>query len=454
MFANVSVGFPRSQILTKSTASPDSGKPAKPHPEARHCYFTSNWRNIEERVDAGTTAERQFVWGVRYIDDLVLRDRSSERLYTMQDANWNVTSIANASATVQERYAYSAYGYPSYFNSSFVSRTTSSFTWDTLYCGYRYDRTPRLYCVRYRTLHPILGNWCQRNPLSYSDGASLTAASFVPNGIDPFGLIEVCNDCHPEPPMRPFLTVPPLPIVPPRQMPDPRQKWNDDISDINRLTKMINPLWEPPPIVPTIRALPPGFNPPPPKEDFLQTAKRLSFRLECLQAGMCPASFQLVIPPRSRATAGAPPAPPEPQYYFRGTTEGYSGRYGANSPSSTSPGVATAYAICAQNQFGRPGIVYIIPRSQVSLFVSSNNQHMSPLSADREVVIGLPPIMLPPLSRSVPAGTAREQLEPHFSIPQTMNSQKALNQFVNTAPNMSQEQINYFLGQNGISLGR
>jgi RHS repeat-associated protein len=158
--------------------------------ETRHCYFTSGWRNIEERVDAGTTAERQFVWGVRYIDDLVLRDRSSERLYAMQDANWNVTSIANSSATTRERYAYSAYGYPSYFDSSFVSRANSSFTWETLYCGYRYDRTPRLYCVRFRAFHAVLGNWCRSDPLQYTAGHSLyTYGGSTPYSlIDPYGL--------------------------------------------------------------------------------------------------------------------------------------------------------------------------------------------------------------------------------------------------------------------------
>jgi len=60
---------------------------------------------------------QQYVWGVRYVDDLVLRDRDTdsngtldERLYAMQDANWNVTAIADASGAVVERYTYTAYG--------------------------------------------------------------------------------------------------------------------------------------------------------------------------------------------------------------------------------------------------------------------------------------------------------------------------------------------------------
>ena len=95
--------------------------------ETRHFYYTepSKWQVIEERIDASTDPDRQFVWGQRYIDDLVLRDRDTsdpkngtldERLYSLQDANWNVTSIANTTGTIQERYAYDAYGTPRVLN--------------------------------------------------------------------------------------------------------------------------------------------------------------------------------------------------------------------------------------------------------------------------------------------------------------------------------------------------
>jgi YD repeat-containing protein len=89
--------------------------------ETRHVYFTepSSWQVIEERIDSSSDAHQQFVWGRRYIDDCVLRDRDTtgngtldERLYSLQDANWNVTAIIDAAGAVQERFAYSAYGTP------------------------------------------------------------------------------------------------------------------------------------------------------------------------------------------------------------------------------------------------------------------------------------------------------------------------------------------------------
>jgi hypothetical protein len=87
--------------------------------ETRHHYYSENWQVREERVGTSTGADRQFVWGLSYINDLVRRDRDTsnpadgmpdERLYSMQDANWNVVAIANSSGSAQERYLYAGFG--------------------------------------------------------------------------------------------------------------------------------------------------------------------------------------------------------------------------------------------------------------------------------------------------------------------------------------------------------
>ncbi|MDA0835071.1 MAG: hypothetical protein O2955_11310 [Planctomycetota bacterium] len=137
--------------------------------ETRHLYYTepSMWQVIEERVDSESTADKQFVWGLRYVDDIVLRDDTSQRLYGMQDANWNVTSIANDSGDVQERFAYSAYGVPVFMNSSFVVLSSSAADWETLYCGYRYETVTALYNIRHRVMHNSLGTWIQRDFLPH-----------------------------------------------------------------------------------------------------------------------------------------------------------------------------------------------------------------------------------------------------------------------------------------------
>ena len=59
--------------------------------ETRHVFFTASWQVIEERVGGSTNANRQFVWGEQYVDDVVLRDRDTtgggmlnERFYIVQ----------------------------------------------------------------------------------------------------------------------------------------------------------------------------------------------------------------------------------------------------------------------------------------------------------------------------------------------------------------------------------
>ena len=53
--------------------------------QTRHFYHTARWQTIEERLESGgsilSTADRQFTWGLRYIDDLVCRTVNSVHDY-------------------------------------------------------------------------------------------------------------------------------------------------------------------------------------------------------------------------------------------------------------------------------------------------------------------------------------------------------------------------------------
>jgi RHS repeat-associated protein len=131
----------------------------------RHYYYDEQWRVAEERLDTTTTADRRFVWGIRRLDDLILRDRASAiRLYALDD-KINVTAVVDVTGTVQERYGYNGFGTPRYMNASFSTRTTPLYDWETLFDSYRYDTESGLYQVRYRYLHPLLGRWITRDPL-------------------------------------------------------------------------------------------------------------------------------------------------------------------------------------------------------------------------------------------------------------------------------------------------
>ena len=148
--------------------------------ETRHFFYTDpqNWQVVEERVGISSSAERQFIWGLRYIDDLLVRDRDTtgsgtfnERLYGLQDPNWNMVAIVSAAAFVQERYSYDAYGTVTILTSSFALRSTSPFKWETFFGGYRLDHEIVLLHVRERTLHANFG-WLQRDPVSDSAAAA------------------------------------------------------------------------------------------------------------------------------------------------------------------------------------------------------------------------------------------------------------------------------------------
>jgi RHS repeat-associated protein len=157
--------------------------------ETREHYYTSNWQLIEDRV--GGSMDRQFVWGIRYIDDLVLRDRGAERKYALQDPNWNVVAVYDkTAAAVQERYVYTAYGTTQVLDPLFVTRTSSSYDWEFRYAGYKWDKTSGLLHVRNRDLHSPLGRWLTRDPMLY-DAESMNLYVYASNSgltrTDPTG---------------------------------------------------------------------------------------------------------------------------------------------------------------------------------------------------------------------------------------------------------------------------
>ncbi len=145
--------------------------------ETRHCYFSDQWQVLEERVGSSTDPDRQYVWGIRYVDDLILRERDTdgngtldERLYALQDANWNVVAICDSSAAVQERYVYEPYGAVDFRAPNFGSRGSSSFAWSYLFTGRERDVESGLQYNRNRYLHLPLGCWTQRDPMGYAAG--------------------------------------------------------------------------------------------------------------------------------------------------------------------------------------------------------------------------------------------------------------------------------------------
>jgi RHS repeat-associated protein len=134
--------------------------------ETRHFYYTSNWQDIEERTGSSTSMDKQYVWGVQYIDELICRDDATpERLYACQDANFNLTAITDTGGTVVERYGFDPYGNRTIYDGSWTPQSTSGYSWVVGFQGLVQDSETSLIYVRNRYLHSMLGIWMQRDPL-------------------------------------------------------------------------------------------------------------------------------------------------------------------------------------------------------------------------------------------------------------------------------------------------
>jgi RHS repeat-associated protein len=155
----------------------------------RHYYFDAAGRVLEERKStySSTNAEIQYVWGVRYVDDLVCRDRDNdgnpntgglgksgsgldERYYTTHDANWNVTALVSANSWqsvgfVYERYVYDPYGKPVVYEGDFDLRGSSNYAWTYLSAGRDLDMVTGFYYNRARWYNYITMQFVNRDPI-------------------------------------------------------------------------------------------------------------------------------------------------------------------------------------------------------------------------------------------------------------------------------------------------
>ena len=140
--------------------------------ETRDFYFTSNWQDIEEQVGASTLD--QYVWGIRYIDELVCRDDSTpERVYVTQDANFNLTGISDTSGSVVERYLFNPYGDRTIMNASWGIIGFSGYDWNIGFQGLMIDPESGLMVDRNRIVLSLIGRFLSRDGAGYEFGNSL-----------------------------------------------------------------------------------------------------------------------------------------------------------------------------------------------------------------------------------------------------------------------------------------
>lgn len=176
---------------------------------AQHQYYTdpSLWQRIEVRKESLSEVpniEYQYIWGARYIDDILLRSRSSgsnleinAHLYALHDAKWNVTAIIDSAGDIHQRLCYACYGETLFLDSDWIA-TNNTTHWTYQFGSYYCDLDTGIYYVRNRAYHPAIGTWLQRDPSTPVLTSSLYeyTSSRPTKLIDPDGLFGVDTPSH------------------------------------------------------------------------------------------------------------------------------------------------------------------------------------------------------------------------------------------------------------------
>ena len=170
-----------------------------------HMYYDLAWGRIEDRDDSGCVL-RQYVWGARYVDNVLeigintdpadgQEDDCEDFYYPVQDANFNVVGLVDSAGTLLERYEYTPYGERTVYGRSGSDDTITSAPLyesqrvntgteqDPLWAPYSLcdlghqglflDKEFSAYDNRRRVLSPPLARFLQRDPIGYADGMGL-----------------------------------------------------------------------------------------------------------------------------------------------------------------------------------------------------------------------------------------------------------------------------------------
>ena len=157
-------------------------------------------------MKVGSNTVTRNVWSPVYIDGLVLRDRDTdgngtldERLYLLQDANWNTTALVNTTGTIQERYTYTPFGQVTFRDGSGSTLSSSAKDWVFLHQGGEKIAAGN-FEFRNRVYSPSLGRWLSNDPLGFDAGDQnwyRGVGNNPGNRLDPWGLFFFINKPKP-----------------------------------------------------------------------------------------------------------------------------------------------------------------------------------------------------------------------------------------------------------------
>ncbi len=137
-------------------------------------YFQADQQTIADypRGGAASAATYRYVYG-SYIDEPVVRKTTGTGgtvLYYHRNQQYSVTALSDSSGNVSERYAYTAYGQPTFLNATGAVQTSSAASNRYTYTGREWDSTLGLHHFRARWMSGFTGRFLTRDPIGF-DGS-------------------------------------------------------------------------------------------------------------------------------------------------------------------------------------------------------------------------------------------------------------------------------------------
>jgi RHS repeat-associated protein len=160
-------------------------------------FFNENWQELESVTNNQVT---NYVWGLRYIDDLILREKGNEKLYSIADPNWNIIALIDSTGNIAERMKYDAFGKITWLDENFNEKSNSDYSWNRTFTGQVLDIETGLMLYRNRYYHVDLGRFVSRDPIGYREDKNNLLTYVVNNPIiyqDKLGLKKCQNPPNP-----------------------------------------------------------------------------------------------------------------------------------------------------------------------------------------------------------------------------------------------------------------
>ncbi len=134
-------------------------------------YFQADQQTIADypRGGSASTATYRYVFA-SYIDEPVVRKTTGTTgtvLYYHRNQQYSILALTDSSGAVSERYAYSAYGQPTFLNASATVQTGSVAGNRYTYTAREWDATLGLHHFRARWISGLTGRFLTRDPIEF-----------------------------------------------------------------------------------------------------------------------------------------------------------------------------------------------------------------------------------------------------------------------------------------------